>query len=828
LIAAWLLAASVATAAAAVEQSPSDPAPPLDLAFGSRLAESCTAAEASACAVAAIRQNDHVYIFPAAAGEQHFWAAACYERRGPRSSIVYGVPAALDDRLQRLPPALMSGWIAAGGPLDDPGIQTITFCGFEVANVLRLDWSATRARVRFDLVRMVDLEALPAGTVASRGIFTGGLSVDRSTLVSSVAIDDARFGAYVEVERSRIDGTLNARNTVIEGALRLRGNQFRNGLRLEAMSIYGDTIVTDNQFDASTGQGASMPAALEADGTRRSVVRLRELRLGGVLDISRNVFDPGPGDPPPSLYLQKSTIRDNDVTVHRNAFAGRVFVIEVEGNKVTIAQNSFSQFFEVSGSQIYSIRTYDNHFFGAFSITGNRIASSLLLDRDYFDGEATRLLDVRSNQVGHDLRFGPRTWPAERFTVDFSFNQIVGPFSFFWPVMNRFKTRVIACDGTEPPQRWRGGINFLGTTVETSMRLVEGCVASVAAPLQPFTLALDGPRQRSAVCKTGETQPATGLDLTLVEVGVLHLDIAPGCQYAWRGPGLAFRYFGAPYSSPIDVVNGDAALPAGNEDHAIDHLIEWLGDLEAPDPEVFFFVSNYLRSRGKLNDSRDWLESAKQETYRPKAADSTLQQLSDGIVYAALWPAGFGAKPERVILCMAVLWLVGLAIYTLHHRGWIGGAGVFLRYLRTPPPPGLTYELPDRGGGGPGLREQPMAFAPGSSVFVEPGRVGRAAASAAAAFTRSWERERQRLAAPDTPLDSVHTDKHGFVTTSKDRLVRHFSLWSYALDVTLPIVPLGRFGVFVPDHAVVRAFSYLHHMLGWWLGALFIGALTIL
>lgn len=306
----------------------------------------------SACAVAAIRQNDHVYIFPASANDPRFWTAACYERRGPRSSIVYGVPPALNDHLQRLPPAAMGGWIAAGGPLDDPGIQTITFCGFEVANVLRLDWSATRARVRFDLVRMVDLEALPAGTVASRGIFTGGLSIDRSTLISSVAIDDARFGAYVEIERSLIEGTLNARNTVIEGALRLRGNQFHNGLRLEALSIFGDTIVTDNQFDASTGQAASMTAVFEADGTRRSVVRLRELRLGGVLDLSRNVFDEGTGDPPPSLYLQKSTIRDNDVILHRNAFAGRVFLIEVEGNKVTIAQNSFKQLFDVSGSQI--------------------------------------------------------------------------------------------------------------------------------------------------------------------------------------------------------------------------------------------------------------------------------------------------------------------------------------------------------------------------------------------------------------------------------------------------------------------------------------------
>ena len=105
----------------------------------------------------------------------------------------------------------------------------------------------------------------------------------------------------------------------------------------------------------------------------------------------------------------------------------------------------------------------------------------MIIESDLFDRYGTRLLDVRGNQVGHDLRFAPKSWPAPKYTVDFSFNDVVGPFSFYWPLMNIERRGLVACDesGSAPEivrPRWQGELNLVGTRVQTSMRLVEGCL----------------------------------------------------------------------------------------------------------------------------------------------------------------------------------------------------------------------------------------------------------------------------------------------------------------------------------------------------------------
>lgn len=821
----------------------SPPSPDRDLS--DKLNKACGEGDSDTCGVEAVRRGDHAYVYPAAAPAPMLsLQAACL--KAPDApfvdrGVVRGVPADFQPWLQPVPAAALGTWIAAEGVLRQPNINTITFCGLRLDDVFLLDWSATEARVRFDLVEFAEAARPPLGTVASRGIFSGGLSIDRSTIATDIHLEDGRFGAFVEIERSRFSGPLRAANTRIDGALRLRDNVFEAAVRLEAMGIGGDTIISGNDFPTRVAEQPREP-----DGTSFSVVRLRELRLGGVLEFVDNKFVPGesPAMSPGrararSLYIQKSTIQDNDVTVRGNVFAGRVYLIELEGKKVTVSQNVFDELFELSSSNVYSFRSFANQYLGPFSITNNRLDTSLIIDGDSFDRNATRLLDVRSNRVGHDLRFSPRSWPATDSTVDFSFNQIVGPFSFFWPVNDAEKPRVVDCETSALPRRWQGTINFLGTTVETAMRLVESCADPRFTQLQEFTAPVESSQNggghplpsRSATnshCPSGGSEPATELDLTLVEVGVLQLDLAPHCQYAWRGQGLTFRYFGAPFSSDIYVVNGNSSLVGYDEERAIGHLIAWLDDVQGPASEIYFFVSDYLRSRGLLNESRDWLENAKRAIYQPQADEPLLQRLADGVVYAALWPAGFGAKPERVIWCMVVLWLVGYGVYTLHYRGWINGAGVFWHRLRHPAPADI-YRLPDRDApAGDGLAEGPMAPPAAPSIFVEPGRVVAAGWAALRDYRQAWERERRDLASAAPALDGNRTNKLGFVTTSADRTARRFSLWSYSLDVTLPILSLGRFGTYSADNALVRGFSYLHHILGWWLGALFIGALTIL
>ncbi len=692
---------------------PSWPPPLHELKLTRELNEACRRLPSRSCGVRAVLRNDHVYVYPERQpAHRDRWDAACLRAPHLDGGFRPGIPVHLEPHLQHLPSSVLATWVAANGSLSGPAFHTVTFCGFRLDDVLMLDWSATEARVRFDLVEFAGASLPPLGTIASRGQFSGGLSVDRSTILEDLVVEDGHFGAFVEIERSLFHGTLRAKNTRIEGALRLRHNKFETAVRLEALSVDGDTIISNNRFPSHLRDRPSEP-----DGTSFSVVRLRELRLGGVLEVVENWFLPAMrrgAQPTRSLYLQKSTIRDNDVTIHRNVFAGQVYLIELEGKKITVSQNIFDHFFELSSSNVYSFRSFGNRYLGPFSITSNRIESSLLIDADVFDETATRLLDVRHNRVGHDLRFAPKSWPAANYTVDLGFNDVVGPFSFYWPLKNADGRGVVSCDPSknaavaEAP-RWRGEINLIGTKVATSMWLVERCLSATDGMLVPITQ----PQASNGGRNAGDSaEPATIVDLTLVETGVLYLDLPANGLYAWRGKGLSFGFFGAPNQGAIGFVNGDA-VSGVPEDAAIKHLEVWLDHLERLDPEVLFYVSDYLRSRGQLNASRDWLEKAKRVNYRPDADDPRLQRVADRVVYAALWPACFGAKPERVIWCMLLLWLFGTVFYNLHHRGWINAAATFLRRLRDPLPPGLVYHQPEGDTeSGPELRENPRAGPP--------------------------------------------------------------------------------------------------------------------
>jgi hypothetical protein len=801
--------------------------PPLNAALSGELNDVCADSPSRSCNVAAVLRNDHAYVYPAhVAGHGVAWDAACLKAPYLDRAVVRGVPQRYQQDLRAIRSDVLVAWVAADGPLDRDDIETITFCGFALDDVLQLDWSGTDARVRFDLVQFNDADRPPLGTVASRGVFSGGLSIDRSLVAADLVLADGRFGAFVEIERSRFQGAFRAENTQIAGALRLRDNVFEAAVRLEALVVGGDTIISGNNFASVV---ADQPR--EPDGTSFSVVRLRELRLGGVLEFVDNAFDmAADGRPARSLYIQKSTIRDNDVTIHRNAFAGRVYLIELEGKKITVSQNAFAEFFELSSSNVYSFRSFANHYLGPFSVTNNRVESSLIIDSDVFDRDATRLLDVRGNQVGHDLRFAPKSWPAASYTVDFSFNAVVGPFSFYWPLMNADGRGLVGCEapdstGTVPP-RWSGELNLVGTRVETSMRLVEGCLWDVNGMVAPLD---DPPVRAAAKAPIGDPGPGytTMVDLTLVEAGVLRLDLPADGSYAWRGKGLTFDFFGDSNQGRVARVNG-GARSGQTEQTANDQLVAWLDRLERPDPEVYFAVADYLRGRGEIDRSREWLARGRAVDFGPTNCDGAVDCTRGWVTKAILFPSDFGTRPELVAVWLAVLWVTMTFIYWLHHRGWINWLVDSLRLLRRSPTEGRDDAAPTAYG--PGLSDvQTAGFALAGNaprrhvVPSAPGRL-RAALREAALSHAAWTAERRRLADPSYQPEDGRTRVHGFVADKADDAKRGFSLWTYSLDVTLPVVSLGRFGVFTPTSWLVRDLTYVHHILGWWLVTLFFGA----
>jgi hypothetical protein len=796
-MAASLIGFSAFDAAGQVDQPHEWMSPPVAETLTAELNAACGSMADGGCGVAAVLRNDHAYVYPTSApagvpAERAVdWAAACLRAPYLDRRVVRGVPGQYEAALLPLDPAALAAWVAAEGPLTRQPLHTVTFCGFSIGDVLMLDWSATDARVRFDLVQFNEARRPPLGIIASRGLFSGGLSIDRSTIDTDLELRDGRFGAFVEIERSRFRGALRAENTQITGALRLRDNVFEATLRLQALVVGGDTIISGNSFPSVI---AAQPR--EPDGTSFSIVRLRELRLGGVLELVDNAFDMALDGPAArSLYIQKSTIRDNDVTIHRNAFAGRVYLIELEGKKVTVSQNAFAEFFELSSSNVYSFRSFANHYLGPFSITNNRVESSLIIDSDLFDRQQTRLLDVRGNQVGHDLRFAPKSWPAEGYTVDFSFNDVVGPFSFYWPLMNADRRGLVGCEGPSdamaaPIGRWQGELNLVGTKVATAMRIVEGCLWDLNGMVAP----LDDPPPAAgiAAAAAGDTERRpTMVDLTLVETGVLRLDLPATGAYAWRGKGLAFKFFGDSNQGTVARVNGGERA-GQSEATANDQLVAWLAQLERPDPEVYFAVADYLRGRGEIDRSRDWLARGRSIDFGPENCSGTVDCARGWVTKAVLFPSDFGTRPELVILWLAGLWLVMSIVYWLHHRGWL------LR-SRDDGVPAAAVAAP-----GLALREAPEPFL--GRPQLEAPLLGGATPTAGAV-------------ARDFP-----TAVAGFVAHKEEYAGRSFSLGIYSLDVTLPVISLDHFGVFTPTSHFVRVLSNVHHVAGWWLVTLFFGA----
>jgi hypothetical protein len=727
----------------------------------------CEAAEAADCDVTYSAIGDHYYVYPAAPS---VWGRSC---RNPDIPGDFGIPAALARDLLELEKGDLQDWVAAGGALDREFIRTITFCGFAVTDILDLDWSATNARIRFYLTTLrrehgisasqdpeaEDIEQ-PHGIFPSRGIFSSGLTIDRSVLPDGTGIDDARFGAFVEIERSLILQPLSARNTTVAGALRLRNNEFADRLRLEAFEVAGDTIVSGNSFPA-----AIPGPRVERDGTAASIVRLRELRLRGVLHFSNNRFRRPPDLHRPivsdnssivsrSLYLQKSIIDENDITIVDNYFHDHVYLIDLIGRRLSISNNVVNGILQISGNDFFSLRTFSNVFYSFFQIMNNQYASSLIIDRDEF-GANTRRIDIVGNHVGQDMRFAPRVPPPQGSTVSLAHNRVVGPADLYWPsramrgdpVRNDRRCEVLlpqAGDAAADSSlvRWRGMIDFTGSHFASHLQFAESC-ESAGIPMQPIPLQYDladlqkwqnepkcsGRRELGMV----DESYFVFLNFSQTRIAMLDLRVPPtDCHYFWRAVGQQFEFFGTNAEDQIaQIQNGESIQQFGyTQRTAIDLLKAWILNLDIDDPGVFIFISEYLKDRGDLNGSRNWLEVAKRETYKPNGEDPLWRRAADRVVYGALWPAGFGAKPERAIWFMFVLWIVCTAVYTLHHRGWINAAATFLHLLRDPLPSGLVYHQPGgAAGSGPGLGESPRAGPPAPSIFVEPGQVIRAAAT---------------------------------------------------------------------------------------------------
>lgn len=675
-----------------------------------------------------------------------------------------------------LPPMVVQAWISAYGPLADSDIETITFCGFALENILLLDWSATTARLRFDLVEIGKSEGPPLGTVASRGVFESGLTITRSVIDNDVRIRDATFGSYIELEKNIIRGAISVTNSHINGAVRVRNNYFRSGLRLEGVEIDGDTLISRNSFPSAIEQegdtsNAGDPAKdlrvnLEFDGSSPSVVRLRETRLGGILNINKNKFRKAT-KPLRSLYIQKSIISDNDLTIYDNEFAGPVFVTDVEAKRLTVSRNDFNGFLSIVTSQLYSARTFENRFFGPLKISSNDIQSMLYMDRDILSQE-TGFLEVRANQVGREISFAPYSWPGMTISVDMSFNIIDGSFNVIWPLYDKNKNATLECQEMASNRydwldananRWNGELAFVGSVVRGVLWLAESC-AFPGAPMRPISGSVSDNSFDLAFGGCG-VKDRLVLDFNQVETGFLRLSLPPSDPYCWRGNGLSFGYFGNPIQSTRTFLASEVMeagqLPRGIEYDEVNELDQWLQRLERKNPDVYFAVAEYLRGLGYLDKSREWLEQGRQLGFDSELCEGFFA-CTVAIARAIYFiPSAYNTSPEKAASLTVILWISMTIVYWVYHRSCLG------------------------------LQAVPAVQPPG-----EP--------------------------------KNYDTKVAGFVAREPEYEYRSFSLLAYSLDVTLPLVSMNLYGTYTPTNGVVRAISFVHHIIGFWFVTAFLSA----
>jgi hypothetical protein len=234
--------------------------------------------------------------------------------------------------------------------------------------------------------------------------------------------------------------------------------------------------------------------------------------------------------------------------------------------------------------------------------------------------------------------------------------------------------------------------------------------------------------------------------------------------FSWEGIGFDYAYWTGPVQTAEDQV---------------DRMKLWLrqycqvgeaGCQHRQSPDVLFRFSDYLSGLGQVNDSRAVLAEAKSASFPVSWSelDQPFSLLGNLIAQIIFFPTAFGTSPERAILIIVALVVLG--------GGWYWRMGRVLR----------TDWTRDR------------QAAPGAS---EP---------------------HARFEHPATALRSDDEDvQHkslipGFMQYDRDRRPQEFSIWRYSLDATLPIVDLHAYNHYYPKWTSARAVSWTQHILGWW------------
>jgi hypothetical protein len=640
-------------------------------------------------------------------------------------------------------------------------------------------------------------------------------------------------------------GTLEIRNLRLQGRVKLENTTFTRALSFDEAHFSGD----------DDGCGRKNGIMIASSHFHKPVHLSRVSGCGGLIFVSSH-FGGGLlfGD---ANSFQRGRFTLNHSRVDRGFFlynmrVGGISIALSTIDVVNIVAAEFAHAFEFRDSEVFSLSVYQTKLPERVTFRGNRVRDSARLSELSLGipptaGEAARVLYVADNSVAGRLvigvldHFKPAAPPAispdrAPFALQLHHNQVGGSADVF------------------VEEDLPATIDLRGSKFASELVLTRACMAGdqqdeAATPSSCQQRCGFGAHE-SGFCAVDPDLPRSApeeaslkVELAAAEIGSLVWNLRGG-NVKWSGPGLRYAYW--------DPERRYGERPFQMRDPDTNPMEEWLQQLDTGTDKVdpLTFASEYLREHGFVAEAARTRQKALESNHRnrvkaefdklagadkspeiiksnadknpPEKTNSIIAGLAEAalqsvaflgsvILYMALAPVGWGARPEWALLGMAALVLVFWMIYLLH--SW--------RSKRRWPRENWhswQVELPRMH-----VREvfdivngQDAAI---SAQLPPPPAVLRASVS---------------LAQEDPP---AYSRVPGFNQYNSTFPPRQFSLFLFSLDATLPVISLHHFDRYYPTtidedlhekpHQVVRHLTIIQHGLGWWFSTVFVASMFI-
>lgn len=425
-------------------------------------------------------------------------------------------------------------------------------------------------------------------------------------------------------------------------------------------------------------------------------------------------------------------------------------------------------------------------FIGSVKISDNDIGNAWILDV-VLSGDTS----ISSNRVQGALRFnGPKLkYPDNTETVDAEIagNQIGGNFVIRIAAAKgvheiNLESNIVKGDTdislpsnseTKPPIPWKGELNL--TNFQGSARL------SIQYDGIPgYYKKLDKIFPWVPLCPPIGQKKNLQVNLNGADLHLLKWNLPFECEYRWEGVDLKYERWEGPAASA-------GSIDIRSETTDLEKLTSWRHLMSEQNLAGLNFIADYLAAKGSLSRSRKVRREAKELNYRPtfkisafpsitgalSSLDKFFSVLRDFFSYSLDFLLNF---PSLLFACFVYVllaptgwganpeWALVLLIV-----GWLVGTAGYKRYSNNIIP---------------------------------------------ALWARSW-----------WPSKSLTP---GFMQYDQKLEPKRFKISLYSLDAMLPLINLHHYDLYYPRSNIVRGWTVIQHVLGWWWLTAFIAAAAIL